>query len=334
MASRGPSTNSTRTSCRRPLLRTRPLPPSPPPSPHRGTIVSTTNHFPSATVSVTELQEVLGDYQHIKQQLARLRKQVFMTELKGLAEISALVSENGEEGFKSKRRPQHGVNLVAKTQMKVGKEAEEAMVWMLKAEVEEMNQSLKQREEEHEEEKTHLQAYCIELEDHVATAMEQAELAQAQAQAAQEELEHDRENSRQEIFRLQEQIEELAEALKTHERLTMAHNTEITKLRKGLLEEEAEKEEYKKRLENTKGLDEEMGRLRKALIQTEERVAGMEEGAKHAKEKEMERRRVIREQRKVIENELMLEMERVEQDMAAAAVRNGGGSEAATGISI
>lgn len=178
MASRGPSTNSTRTSCRRPLLRTRPLPPSPPPSPHRGTIVSTTNHFPSATVSVTELQEVLGDYQHIKQQLARLRKQVFMTELKGLAEISALVSENGEEGFKSKRRPQHGVNLVAKTQMKVGKEAEEAMVWMLKAEVEEMNQSLKQREEEHEEEKTHLQAYCIELEDHVATAMEQAELAQ------------------------------------------------------------------------------------------------------------------------------------------------------------
>lgn len=155
---------------------------------------------------------------------------------------------------------------------------------------------------------------------------------QAQAQAAQEELEHERESSRQEVFRLQEQIEELGEALKTHQRLTVAHNEEITTIQKELIETEAEKEVYRKQLNSTKGLEEEVGRLQKAMVETEERVAGMEEGVRHAKE--VERRRVIREQRKVIEKELMLEMERVEEDMAAAVVRKEGGSAAGGGVGI
>lgn len=143
--------------------------------------MSTTTHVPSATVSVTELQEILGGYQHIKQQLARLRDQVVMTERKGLTEVTALVSEDGEEGFKSRRRPHHDRDLEVKTKRQAEKETEEARVWMLKAEIKEMSQFLRQREEEHEEEKTRLQAYCIELEEQVAEAMEEAVHAQVVA---------------------------------------------------------------------------------------------------------------------------------------------------------
>ena len=110
----------------------------------------------------------------------------------------------------------------------------------------------------------------------------------------------------------------------------MAHNKEMTTLQKELIENEAEREEYMKQLNNAKGLEEEVGRLRKALVETEERVAGMEEGVRQAKE--VERRRIIREQRKVIEKELMLEMERVEDGMAAAIVRKEGGSAAGGGV--
>jgi hypothetical protein len=321
---------------------------------------------------VTALQDVLGGYQSMKQQLARLREQVVRTERESLAEVEgwkarALTLENGEEDEESRgssrRRPQHDRVLVAKTRGQAEKEEEEARVWMLKAEVEEMRGLLRQREEEHEEEKARLHAYGMELEEQAAQAMEETVHAQvkvlscrsacvssclnssiyihaltplhpsfplpphhhqAQAQAAQEALEHDRENSRQEVFRLQEQIEELAKALKTQQRLTVAQKKEIATIQKKLSETEAEKEEYSKQLNNTKGFEEEVGRLREALIETEGLVAAMEEGARQAKEEE--RRRVVREQRKMIEKELILEMERVEEDMAAVAgVGRGGG---------
>jgi len=96
----------------------------------------------------------------------------------------------------------------------------------------------------------------------------------------------------------------------------MAQNKEIASLQKRLIETEADKEEYSKRFDNAEGFEEEVGRLKKALLETEGRLAGMEEGARHAKEEE--RRRVVREQRKMIEKELMLEMERVGEDMASA----------------
>lgn len=103
----------------------------------------------------------------------------------------------------------------------------------------------------------------------------------------------------------------------------MAQNKEIATLHKKLSETEADKEEYSRQLNNSKEFEEEVGQSRKALVESEERLAGMEEMARQAKEEE--RRRVVREQRKMIEKELMLEMERVEEDMAAAGVRGGGG---------
>jgi len=135
-------------------------------------------------------------------------------------------------------------------------------------------------------------------------------------------LEHDRGNSRQEVFRLQQQIEDLVKTLKTQQRLIMAQNKEIASLQKRLIETAADNEEYRQQFNITKGFEEEVGRLKRALLETEGRLAAMEEGARQAKEEE--RRRVVREQRNMIEKELMLEMERVEEDMAAAA---GGGRE-------
>lgn len=102
----------------------------------------------------------------------------------------------------------------------------------------------------------------------------------------------------------------------------MAQKKEIATIQKKLSETEAEKEEYSKQLNNTKRFEEEVGRLKKALSETEGRMAAMEEGARQAKEEE--RRRVVREQRKMIEKELMLEMERVEKDIVAVGVRGEG----------
>lgn len=124
----------------------------------------------------------------MKQQLARLREQVIRTERKRLAEVEgwkarALALENGEKesprgSRSSRRRPQQDRELVEKTRGQAEEEEEEASVWMLKAEVEEMSELLRQREEEHKEEKARLHAFCTDLEEQAAQAMEETVHAQ------------------------------------------------------------------------------------------------------------------------------------------------------------
>lgn len=271
----------------------------------------------------------------------------------------------------------HEQELAQKTRGQAGKEEEKAREWMLKAEVEGISELLRQREEDHEEEKARLHAYCIDLEEQASQATEDAAHAQvnvvnrlrtcefqsfavsatlrdhashlrsllppspttpsksnptnrkAQADAAHAALEADRESSRQDVFRLQEQIEELAQALKTQEKLVVERNLNDASLQKRLTEAEATKEDYKQHLDRRKGIEEEVGTLRAALqeasvqvAETERRMVVMEAAAGQAKTEE--RRRVLREQRRLIERDLMVEMEKVEKDLAAATTMVGG----------
>jgi len=122
----------------------------------------------------------------MKQQLAHMREQVVRTERKSLAEVEgwkawALALEDWEEESprsSSSGRPHHDRESVPKTRGQAEKDEEVTRMCMLKAEVEEMSQMLRQREEEHEEEKARLHAYCTELEEQAAQAMEETVHAQ------------------------------------------------------------------------------------------------------------------------------------------------------------
>ena len=258
-----------------------------------------------ATVPADEVHALVGQYQQLKRQLHVLRQHVVQgtrqaqeeTEhwkARALALEEALLLQQHQQQHEQQEAPPHHPN-----HHQAHEDADEARIWVLQQEVEELGQVLDHREALHEAEKAEWQAQCERLE---------------------EELARDRRASRDEIARLQEQVEGLGNSGQAQQRLAVERSLQMADLQRRLAEAEAQAQakEAQQQAEN-EALAQEVQRLQEALQQasedlaaTEERVSAMEREAARA---QAETRQRLARDRRLIEQKLMEEIDLVEKEL-------------------